>query len=85
MKGFLNGNSYGSRNVKKSSFSLNMATGSKTFRINVSLPVQNGKAREEVLLCEPVLKEKSKIVEVRYELPYSLDVEKNEVTGLPTW
>ena len=57
---------------------------SKSFRISVKLPVEEG-VKEEVIICEPVLKEKSKIIEVRYPIPYALDVEKNEVTGLPTW
>jgi len=56
---------------------------SKSFRISVKLPVEEG-VKEEVIICEPVLKEKSKIIEVRYPIPYALDVEKNEVTGLPT-
>ena len=79
---FLPGSSYGSRSEMKTSALF--AMGSKTFRINISLPKESG-TKEEILLFEPILKDRSKIIEVRYEIPYSLDVEQNEVTGLPTW
>jgi len=85
-----NGATRGKMNVSRRPVSfLSMAAKkgtSKSFRVSLKLPSKSKDSplQDEVLIFEPVLKEKSKIIEVRYELPYSLDVEKNEVTGLPT-
>ena len=77
--------------MKKRSFSggaLHMVGTEKSFRVPVALPNKVGEESEDdvkkdVLIFEPLLKEKSKIVEVRYDIPCSLNIEQCEKTGLP--
>mmetsp|Transcript_4923 Transcript_4923/g.7413 ORF Transcript_4923/g.7413 Transcript_4923/m.7413 type:complete len:174 (-) Transcript_4923:177-698(-) len=67
---------------------LHMVGTEKSFRVPVTLPNKvdeesADETKKEVLIFEPLLKEKSKIVEVRYDIPCSLNIEQCENTGLP--